>query len=279
MAQQEFDKIYTLTHGEPIYLDLCVEEYHNAIARGRMAGEIDYGVNTESLVERHTRYIGDELQDALYLCALLQRWNDALFDFIAGKVGISIQRSQLDQILSLSYIKTDEENVHEMHQVVSQILQKQYSASLRNETLEALIEYGREHFENVLWLEPAMRLAVSLENDPNNQGAADKTVGLIKEKWSAVNQYHWHLLYQQYIVSVLMEENFCAKLSPGVQSYLYYLFSDTLLYTSSEEAAEEPLDKAIAIAEECNCDKLDLAYLLKCKIIIETKKAGTALPY
>lgn len=64
-----------------------------------------------------------------------------------------------------------------------------------------------------------------------------------------------------------------------MQSHLYYLFSDTLLYTSSEEAAEEPLDKAIAIAEKYDGDQLDLAYYLKCKIIIETRKTDAGLSY
>lgn len=65
-----------------------------------------------------------------------------------------------------------------------------------------LTEYGREHFENGLWLEPAIRLAVLLDNDTNTKDAADKTIRPIVEKWGAVNQ---QLLYQQYIVSALSE--------------------------------------------------------------------------
>lgn len=150
-------ELYGLTGGEPVYLDLCVSRYHQLVREKEKPCIGEFGHDTEDLVERHLRYISPDIWDAIYLCALLLRWNDDMLFCVAEQIPLYIQPSQKEIIDNLTYV-SKENGTSCMHQVVADVLAKRFPVSSRQKLLAPLLEYGRKHPENVLWGSAAVRI-------------------------------------------------------------------------------------------------------------------------
>lgn len=139
-------RLYRLTGGEPIYLDLCVDEYERLTDPGskeRKAPEDltleDFGGNRDRLVERHTRYIPQNLRDALYLLAAMGRWSDAVCEELSRTLPIpSPAGTEYYQLTHLSYVRQEEES-WVMHRPVAEVLARELTPALRQRLTQSLL--------------------------------------------------------------------------------------------------------------------------------------------
>lgn len=137
--------LYKLTGGEPIYLDLCVDEYEHLTASGKEHLTLeDFGGSLDRLVERHTRYIPENLRDALYLLAAMGRWTDTVCEALSRTLPIpSPDGTEYYQLTHLSYVLKEDEG-WTMHRPVAQVLAESLSSALRERLISALLKLAEE---------------------------------------------------------------------------------------------------------------------------------------
>lgn len=138
-------ELYELTGGEPIYLDLCVDEYEHLTASGKehLTRE-DFGGSRDRLVERHTRYIPENLRDALYLLAAMGHWTDAVCEELSRTLPIpSPDGTEYYQLTHLSYVLKEDEG-WTMHRPVARVLAESLSSALRKRLISALLKLAEE---------------------------------------------------------------------------------------------------------------------------------------
>lgn len=74
-------KLYKLTTGNPLYLDLCAEEYEHLRADGSVPlSRADFAGTCQRLSERYLRYVRPELQDGVRMLCRMGQWTDELYD-------------------------------------------------------------------------------------------------------------------------------------------------------------------------------------------------------
>ena len=146
--------LYTLTGGEPVFMDLCVDQYEDIVHSHSISGESGYvpgieefGENTSILVERHTRYVGEDMRDALYIAASMRKWDQETLHCAAEALNISIQPVQFKRLCSLSYVSTDDGKLFYMHSIIADILSKNLGLEERKTAIEALIKYSEKHLD------------------------------------------------------------------------------------------------------------------------------------
>lgn len=141
--------LYQLTDGQPVYLDLCVDQYYDVLDAGRTPAPEDFGRNVEMLVERHSRYIPEHQRDALYLMAGMRRWNKQIFDLAASAAGISVNPSEYsDRLTRLSYVTDEGGGIFAMHQVVARVLSSKLHAEVARPASVALAKFVKEQAES-----------------------------------------------------------------------------------------------------------------------------------
>ena len=80
--------VYRLTGGDPVFLELCLDQYDHLIAGEEDVTPDKFGTDTARLVERHTRYLPAHLWEPLFLMAAMGRWTDAQYDKIREAAGL-----------------------------------------------------------------------------------------------------------------------------------------------------------------------------------------------
>ena len=182
--------LYRLTGGEPIYLDLCVDEYERLTDPDRgdrkAPGDLtvkDFGENRDRLVERHTRYIPSNLRDALYLLAAMGRWSDAVCEELSRTLPIpSPAGTEYYQLTHLSYVRQEQES-WVMHRPVAEVLAKELRPDLRERLVSALLKLAEEDpaaldiLERMAQTVPDRRTAQAMEK----QAGADCDAGRYPE--------------------------------------------------------------------------------------------------
>ena len=67
-------KIYELTSGNPVFLDVCIDRYIELINEGKVPTIDDFGESQTKLVERYARYMDTDIKEMAYLLAYLGKW-------------------------------------------------------------------------------------------------------------------------------------------------------------------------------------------------------------
>ncbi|MBE6037553.1 MAG: tetratricopeptide repeat protein [Clostridiales bacterium] len=115
-------QLYELTGGTPVYLDLCVGQYHNIRSRGEQPEIGLFGNDTQSLIQRFARYMDDSHKDLVYLMSALQRWNDSLFFDLADRVLPGFSPTTYEKVKEFSFIIQADEEEYNIHQTVGDVL-------------------------------------------------------------------------------------------------------------------------------------------------------------
>lgn len=111
-------KLFLLTGGYPMYLDLCVNILEHIWALGRVPTIEDFGNNREGMVSRLLRYMGNSQADLVRRLACLDNWDDALLSALFSEA----QRIEFRSATrNLSFICL-EDGVYTMHNMVQELL-------------------------------------------------------------------------------------------------------------------------------------------------------------
>ena len=132
-------ELHRISQGQPLYLDLCVDQYEALSPQEQAAATADlFGNTPEALVERHSRYIPDDLKDALYLLATMGRWSDSLCQQLSQEFPLlDPDSSGYEQLTHLSYVQK-EGDCWSMDRTVAAILSAHRTSGLRQRLIRAL---------------------------------------------------------------------------------------------------------------------------------------------
>ena len=162
--------VYRLTGGDPVFLELCLDQYDHLIADEEDATPDKFGTDTARLVERHTRYLPAHLWEPLFLLASMGRWTDAQYDKLREATGLLYypisDSTDYRRLTGLSYVWPEGDG-WAMRDKVAEVLSKRLTSGIRRILINKLIplaEAEREAFhprEAEVWY----ALAVNLEKD------------------------------------------------------------------------------------------------------------------
>lgn len=114
-------ELYDLTHGTPVYLDLCVDRYL-AISETKAPTIEDFGKDSYTLIERFVRYLDDAKKDIIYLFSCLGTWEKELMEEIAGRVIPNFSISSYEKVKGFSFVSESAPGIYTMHQTVAETL-------------------------------------------------------------------------------------------------------------------------------------------------------------
>lgn len=152
-------ELHRISQGQPLYLDLCVDQYEALSPQEQAAATADlFGCTPEALVERHSRYIPDDLKDPLYLLAAMGRWSDSLCEQLSQEFPLlDPDSSGYEQLTHLSYVQKEGDCWY-MDRSVAAILSAHRISGLRRRLIRTLNTLA-EHATRSLSAETA-------DNDP-----------------------------------------------------------------------------------------------------------------
>ena len=190
MSDELAGAVYRLTGGDPVFLELCLDQYDHLIAAGEIPTPDKFGKDTARLVERHTRYLPDHLKEPLSLLAAMGRWTDAQYDKIREAAGLLYypisDSADYRRLTALSYVWPEGDG-WAMRDKVAGILSKELTSGIRRILLNKLIplaEAEREAFhprEAEVWY----ALAVNLGRDRRDLLSAEEYRALLDD-WADV---------------------------------------------------------------------------------------------
>ena len=89
------NQLFELTQGEPVYLDLCVDQYEELIEQGIHPGINHFGKDVGVLVDRHLQYIEPRLIDCIIVMACMKKWTKRLLSSVLQNLQINLQPNDL----------------------------------------------------------------------------------------------------------------------------------------------------------------------------------------
>lgn len=143
------EEIYRLTGGEPVYLDLCVDEYEGLKDRGKEPVPEDFGKNRERLVERQIRYVPVNLREAVFILSAMGRFTGRLYELLSEKIP-QLPRSggtEYEILTHLTYIQ-EEDGGWSIQRSVADILSGMLPSATRDLVRETLFEIACRKFHS-----------------------------------------------------------------------------------------------------------------------------------
>ena len=131
------EKLYVLTNGTPLYLDLCVDTYFQLQSNGKQPDIGDFGQNTAELIERFIRYMDSAAQALVFTLACLKRWNDALIEAVAYEILPNFNDILYTKAKNLSFVIC-ENGEYYIHQTVSEVLLQKCTQGIKSKVAQGL---------------------------------------------------------------------------------------------------------------------------------------------
>lgn len=142
LSDELAEAVCRMTGGDPVFLELCLDQYDHLIAAGEPPTPDKFGTDTARLVERHTRYLPAHLREPLSLLAAMGRWTDAQYDKVREAAGLLYypisDSADYRRLTSLSYV-WPEGNGWTMRDKVAEVLSKGLTSGIRRMLLNILI--------------------------------------------------------------------------------------------------------------------------------------------
>lgn len=142
MSDELAGAVCRLTAGDPVFLELCLDQYDHLIAAGETPTPDKFGKDTARLVERHTRYLPAHLWEPLSLLAAMGRWTDAQYDAIREAAGLLYypisDSADYRRLTGLSYVWPEGDG-WAMRDNVADVLAKGLTFGIRSGVLDKMI--------------------------------------------------------------------------------------------------------------------------------------------
>ena len=141
-------RIYELTQGTPVYLDLCVDRYCSLKEYNQKPAIEDFGKNIYALIERFARYMDDSKKDIVYMLSCLKVWTDDMIREIGAKILPNFSTTTYEKVKGFSFIIESEKGRYNIHQTVGESLYQNCPESIRQSTITEAIEYSKNKLED-----------------------------------------------------------------------------------------------------------------------------------
>ena len=174
IEQDELIKqIFNLTHGTPMYLDMCVDTYVKLKEKGKNPTIEDFGGDTTKLVNRFLMYMKDAERDFSTMLAYVPEWTDENIEGISMKMNGTFSYSLYEKVKNFSFV-VNENGKYKMHESIKdiiiantpEVLRRKYERILQeieNDKIEKATQEENKRIENILKSESIFRPA-GIEN-------------------------------------------------------------------------------------------------------------------
>ena len=152
-------QIYSLTHGTPMYLDMCVDTYIKLKEQGKEIIISEFEGDTTELVNRFLIYMKDSERDFSIMLAYIPEWTDDNIEEIAMKMNGTFSYSLYEKVKNFSFI-VNNDGKYSMHESVKdiiiantpEILRNKYKKILQDNTnnkLKEIVENENKRVEEI----------------------------------------------------------------------------------------------------------------------------------
>lgn len=148
-------ELYDLTHGTPVYLDLCVDRFLS-VSETKTPTIEDFGSDTYSLIERFARYLDDAKKDIVYLFSCLGTWEEELIQEIAGKVIPNFSITSYEKVKDFSFLSETSPGIYTMHQTVAETLFESCPPLIREKSVAEALDYSLKKIRSSSWFSDSL---------------------------------------------------------------------------------------------------------------------------
>ena len=157
LSSELTEAVCRLTGGDPVFVELCLDQYDHLIAAGETPSVEDFNTNTTRLVERHIRYLPAHLREPLFLLAAMGQWTNAQYDAVreAAKLLYYPISTSVDycRLTGLSYVRPAGDG-WVMQGQIADVLSKELTSGFRGNVLNKIISLASAE-ETAFHLRPA----------------------------------------------------------------------------------------------------------------------------
>ena len=177
------EELYALTHGTPIYLDLCVERYYSVKAEREPVAD-DFGKDMDELVNRYLKNMPDVYREMACVFSLLGSWNDEMISEITKKAPLvaGFSEGRYREFLSHSFVIKNSDGNYYLHDTVKRACEDYSDNALKEKVYAALREYSLDNMEEKNNLKDiASFMRVSINNDTDYETAYGTWKDILKK--------------------------------------------------------------------------------------------------
>lgn len=150
IEQDELIKqIFNLTHGTPMYLDMCVDTYVKLKEQGKNPTIEDFGGDTTKLVNRFLMYMKDAERDFSTMLAYVPEWTDETIEEISMKMNGTFSYSLYEKVKNFSFV-VNENGKYKMHESIKDIIIANTPEILRTKYQKILQENENSKLEKIV---------------------------------------------------------------------------------------------------------------------------------
>ena len=141
------EKIYELTSGNPVFLDVCVDRYVELINKGKIPTINDFGESQTKLVERYAKYMDTDIKEMAYLLAYLGKWTTEDVLKIKEKTNvIKLSITDYNDFIGHSFVIKDDKAFY-MTKIVQNVFYNSIPEILKEEFHKLIYSYMLEKVE------------------------------------------------------------------------------------------------------------------------------------
>jgi tetratricopeptide (TPR) repeat protein len=199
------EHIYEITCGTPIYLDLCVEQYHFLVRNNQTPSKANLGNNKNELIERFIRYMDDTKKDLVFMLSCLEEWNNELIIDLINETKMKISHYSVENIKNFSFVITENQITYKLHRAVKEVLFDTCPISIKQMVNRYMVTHFKQELDRTLPTNPLYGeifkkyVTCSLDDNLNND--------IFNDWFTLIDTYKEHLLttFQYEILSSIYE--------------------------------------------------------------------------
>lgn len=114
------EQLYKLTSGTPLFLDICVDTYHNLCAGGQTPTIENFGTDLTQLISRYLSNMHESTREMAYFLACLGSWtNNSVRQIAASLTALkSYSYTRYEEFVKHSFIIRNRDGSYYMHETV-----------------------------------------------------------------------------------------------------------------------------------------------------------------
>ncbi len=141
-------ELYDLTHGTPMYLDMCVDTFIKLKQKNIEPKIEDFGTDTTKLIKRFLMYMNDTERDFSTMLAFIPSWTDDTIEDISRKMIGSFSYSLYEKVKNFSFV-VNENGVYKMHETIKDIIIANTNEVIRERYMKLFQEETNQEVEEI----------------------------------------------------------------------------------------------------------------------------------
>lgn len=139
------ERIYELTSGNPVFLDICVDRNIELISSEKTPTIEEFGESQYKLIERYAKYMDKDVREIAYLLAYLGKWKtDDILRIKENTNVIKLSITDYNDFIGHSFVIKDNDTFY-MTKIVQEVFFKSIPDVLRNEFHKLNYSYIEEN--------------------------------------------------------------------------------------------------------------------------------------